>query len=213
MVDVDKVLETLSVNCKVEDGSVKTSEAELPVSEEILLDNTRGDVQTASTYAQKIAYSGAGESYCVTGDTTARMTEDVALGDDPDSNAFGGTSEIPLLSPKVLCRGAGHVKVCGACYHRDDRFGRSCRCRRECAVLDGVWGPTVCSAECEPNKLEHEEKIENDQTTQISVSTDFTMGDETSTSIGSCMSVEMTGHRRHNDKPKTGRVWSSRVRT
>ena len=53
------------------------------------------------------------------------------------------------ISPTVLCRGAGHVSICGACFHKDDRFGNSWRCRQECKNIDGIWGPTVCCPECE----------------------------------------------------------------
>ena len=49
---------------------------------------------------------------------------------------------------KVLCRGDAHDNVCGRCFFTDDRFGRHWNCERECAVINGVWGPTVCSNKC-----------------------------------------------------------------
>ena len=50
----------------------------------------------------------------------------------------------------ILCRGPGHVKVCGACFHKDGGFGRSWRCTRECLTIDGVWGPSICCSQCAP---------------------------------------------------------------
>merc|ERR1712039_589434 len=49
-----------------------------------------------------------------------------------------------------LCRGPGHVRECQYCFYTDDRFGRHYKCKRECDIIDGVWGPTVCCAECRP---------------------------------------------------------------
>jgi len=49
-----------------------------------------------------------------------------------------------------VCGGPGHIEVCGKCFFKDDRFGRSPRCTRECAVIDGVWRPTRCCPECHP---------------------------------------------------------------
>ena len=52
----------------------------------------------------------------------------------------------------VLCSGTGHVRRCEFCYYVDGRFGRHRRCQRECAVVDGLWGPTVCCADCMPEQ-------------------------------------------------------------
>ena len=54
---------------------------------------------------------------------------------------------------RLLCRGTGHIRRCESCYFVDGRFGKNQRCVRECAVVDGVWGPTVCSRECKPGAL------------------------------------------------------------
>jgi hypothetical protein len=181
-----------------------------------LPDSTQGGVQSNGEYVTDIDDSGLDET-CTS--TTLRMDGNDVLEEEPLSNSSdGGALALPTSTSTVLCRGPGHVKICCACFHRDDRFGRSWRCRRECAVINGVWGPTVCNAECEPDKLESEvgddskaemsENVhkESDQVTQISASTDFVPEDATST--GSWATLEMAGQ--HEKVPKSGRIWSSR---
>lgn len=48
---------------------------------------------------------------------------------------------------QVVCRGIGHIR-CSHCFY-NDRFGRHQDCTRQCAVIDGVWGPGICSPECQ----------------------------------------------------------------
>ena len=78
------------------------------------------------------------------------------------------------ITVDVLCKGVGHISICGACFHTDDRFGTSWRCKRACATIDGIWGPTVCCKECNPKvvcatdevatgiKFEESNSIDND---------------------------------------------------
>ena len=65
------------------------------------------------------------------------------------SNGVGerGDDASGSTSP-VLCRGPGHVHRCEHCYFVDGRFGRNRRCLRECAVVGGIWGPTICCSSC-----------------------------------------------------------------
>lgn len=49
----------------------------------------------------------------------------------------------------TVCRGEGHIS-CKHCFFTDDRFGRSWRCERQCMTINGVWGPSICSAACQP---------------------------------------------------------------
>ena len=67
------------------------------------------------------------------------------------------TVDESVLAGVLLCRGPGHSK-CSNCFVVDDQFGRSWRCRRQCAVVDGVWGPTVCSEECVQEEGELDQK-------------------------------------------------------
>lgn len=56
-----------------------------------------------------------------------------------------------------LCRGVGHVSTCQWCSHTTDRFGpyrKSLLCDRGCTTIDGVWGPTICCADCKPESVE-----------------------------------------------------------
>lgn len=65
-----------------------------------------------------------------------------------DENKAGGKEQ-------RICRGPRHTR-CMHCFHADDRFGRSWRCRRHCAVVHGKWGPTICSEDCAGKQDEQE---------------------------------------------------------
>jgi hypothetical protein len=77
---------------------------------------------------------------CTSMDTPAATREAEQKTDVVDDN-----------TPKpLLCRGRGHIRACEHCFFTDARFGRHHRCVRECAVIGGQWGPTVCSPESKP---------------------------------------------------------------
>lgn len=79
---------------------------------------------------------------------------DAILSNDDQPDAFesfesiSGSSRDETETIRPLCRGRGHVR-CSHCYC-SDRFGRHELCQRQCAMIGGSWGPSLCATGCMP---------------------------------------------------------------
>lgn len=99
-------------------------------------------------------------------DALQDVSEESELGDAIVSNTeskIEHAREVTSDREPVLCRGPGHVRESGLCYFVDDRFGRHWQCKRQCATIEGQWGPTICCEECSPEPLKSNWCLEFDK--------------------------------------------------